>query len=273
MSKQGIHGIRAAKGLLGLLDENSAEDFEAAEGVLGEQELVDILRLLAKYQKRVRPPKSAQEPVPKLYTVDELKQLVRAELLDLEIRPADMASIAKRILEPSTPFLTPPSAKLEDVVQRVLDWIDTHNESPRDQGHALVDLVRDAARLAGPEQETKVEDSLRALAAEALARNLIMFPDMKSLSYLRRKWYNKPLAALPRESRHSLASRLLNDAQVYAADAYKKILEDLLLDGLRSPTDTATTWLRRMDLHKANPPSAADTPASQEKLAVGKRYK
>ncbi len=262
MSKQGTSGIRAAKGLLGLLEENSAEDFEAAMSILGSQrELVDILQLLTNYQI-TNYQKRAQEPDPKSKTVEDLAELVRAELLALGIAPLDMAAIAKQTItdtiESVAPFPVPSRAKLEDVVARVVEWIDTQIDAPRDQARVLLELVLRAARFAGLEHEEKVADSLRALTVEALAGNFVMFSDFTELGDLRRRWSEKPLSRLARESRRHFASRLLNDAQMNAPEMYQKNLEGLLLEGLRSPTDTAATLMRKMDLHKTSASRAID---------------
>lgn len=166
------------------------------------------------------------------------------------------------------PLRVPTTATLEDVVRQVFEWIDHNIDAPGDQARKLIELVLRAAHLAGPEHEEKVVDSLWALTVEALAGNFVMFSDARSIADLRRRWSDKPLDPLPRESRRQVASRLLDDAQMHSPESYQKILQNLLVDGLRRPTDTATMLMRRMKLQKANPPPAVNTPTTNKKICV-----
>jgi hypothetical protein len=267
MSREGTTGIRAAKGLLELLEENSPEDFQAAKSILGsQQELVDILHLLANYQKR------RQESDPKPKTVEHLTEVVRAELVELEIPPRALARITQETIadfrddedgRPQALMRIPTTATLEGIAEQALQLIDRYFEAPRDQIRVLIELLFRAGQHAGPEHAEKVADALRALAVEALAGNYVMFSDVKSLGELRLRWSNKPLGPVPKEPRRHFASRLLNDAQMHAPESYREILEKLLIDGLRSPTDTAKTLLRQSKPQQADPTPATAKPTRE----------
>jgi hypothetical protein len=246
MSTKARAGIRAAKGLLSLLEENSAEEFEAAAAILsGQKELMTILQLLRKYKGGEQ---EEEEPL----SIEKLRGIVRRELLELHASARVMSEIAEVTLQ-FTPRTTP-GTKVEDVVDRILQHIKRQIPSPSAQVEALTGLLVTCAQLAGPEQQEKIELVLRDLAAKALAENIVVFPTSHALAQLQARWVadGHHLFPLPRESRQHFASRLLDDAQKQHPERFLHIWRDLLCEGMRSPADSAITAIRGMKRKKAN---------------------
>jgi len=241
MSTQTRAGIRAARTLLSLLEENSSEDFEAAESILGgEKELATILQLLRKYKEHGEPPLS----------VERLRDIVRRELVGLRISLPDMASIVHSVFGEIP--RTPQGTTTEGLIDRVLQLIEKQNGSPSAQVDALTSLLIAGFLQAEPESMARVEPLLRDLAIRALTENIAMFPTLHALAQLRTQWADRPLHYQPQESRRHLAERLLFDAEHLHSEVFSVIARDLLREGMRGPADGAIAAVRRMKPRKTH---------------------
>jgi hypothetical protein len=235
MSTQPRAGLRAARALLSLLEDHSAEDFEAAEALLGSDEkLTALLRLLRQFQVREDDPLS----------VERLFDIVRRELLGLRLSPADMQAVASNFGAPTAPGLAADEA-LDQAIESI-----HHLELPGLQVAKLILLLLAGFQQAGPEQEAKLEPLLRELAARALCENVLFFPTPDSLAELRVEWADKPLAHQPHESRAEIVSRLFLDAERLRPDDLLAITSTLLRMGLRCSADGEVAALRRLKTKK-----------------------
>lgn len=240
MSTQTRAGIRAARALLSLLEENSAEELEAAEAILsGEKELTNILQLLRKFKEH--------EEVP--LSVERLREIVRREILNLPLSSKTMTAIAALDDEPM--YLSS-RLTVEGVLDQVLTHIEMQSRSPGEQVNKLIDLLILSAERAGSEHATKVASLLRDLATQSLTENLVMFPTLHALAQLRLRWAGEPLPYKHQESRQSLATRLLKETYSLPLPIYLDITKELLREGLRSPADAAIAEVRRMKPKKAH---------------------
>ncbi|HZF51956.1 MAG TPA: hypothetical protein VE093_25060 [Polyangiaceae bacterium] len=241
MSAQKRAGIRAARALLSLLEENSAEDFEAAESILGsETELANILRLLRKFKEH-------KEETP---LIERLRGIIRKELVHLSVPPSLLATVADQIL--GIKIRTPPGASVEDVADGLFRDIEAQNFSPSAQVDALTAVLVEIFAICSGEPEEKLASLLRDIAIPALTENTAMIPSLNALAELRTRWAHKPLPYQPKESRQHLATRLFDDALRIQPNNYLQITRDLLREGLRSPADAAIAAVRRMRSKKAN---------------------
>ncbi len=237
MSTQPRAGLRAARSLLSLLEENSPEDFVAAEAILGSDEkLTTILRLLRQFLVREDDPLS----------VEGLFDIVRRELLGLRLSAAEMQVVASNFGVPNGPA---PSPSVEEIVDQAIESI--HQlELPGLQVAKLILLLLAGFQQAGPEQEALLEPLLRELATRALCENLAFFPTPHSLAELRIEWADKPLAHQAHESRSEIVTRLFIDAERLRPGDLLAISSTLLRMGLRSSADHDLAALRRMKTKK-----------------------
>jgi hypothetical protein len=243
MSTQTRAGIRAARALLSLLEENSAKDFEAAEAILGgERDLKTILQLLRKFKDH------EEEPL----SLDRLREIVRREILDLPLSSKDMVHVSAAVLGDER-MRAPPRLTVESVLDQVLTNIEAQSPSPGGRVDMLTELLIRSSIQAGPEHATKVPSLLRDLTIQALTENLVLFPTLHALSQLRTRWAEEPLPYKHQEPRRGLVSRLLMDAaQRPAKQNQLDIIRMLLREGLRGPADAELAAVRRMKLKKAH---------------------
>ncbi len=242
MSTQTRTGVRAAKALLSLVEENSVEELEAAESILGgDKDLTNILQLLRKYK--------AHEVEP--LSVERLREIVRREILDLHLSIKEMVEVLHLVLDDEV-IRTPAPMTVESVLERLLVHIEGTSDSPGRQVDALIRLLVNGAATAGPEQLAKVDSLLRDLTAQALAENLVVFPTLHALAQLRTLWATSPLPYQGQESRQRLATRLLADAERMTGAHVRDITVDLLREGLRGPADGEIAALRATKPRKAH---------------------
>lgn len=238
-------GLRAARTLLSLLEENSAEELEAAESILGgEKELTNILQLLRKYKEYEEEPLSNER----------LRDIVRKEILDLSLPLKELVSLVNDFLGGeevrSTSRATP-----ESVLDQAFLLLEARSNAPSELVEALLLLLRHAAHLAGAEQEAKLSSLLRDLAIQALTENRIFFPSLHTLAQLRVGWRpGEPLPYKLQESRRNVASRLLKDLEQAKVPMRERprIMADLIKEGLRGPADAEIAAMRRMRPKKAH---------------------
>lgn len=252
------NGVRVAKALLGLVDEYSAEDFEAAEKILGQEELVHALRLLAKFKGQHReapanelpePPGNVASSSPDEYLSErEFRDIVREELSKL---PLD-AKTAAHIVSPLAKIFFTKPVSVERVLDRGIELIEKRFPEPWVRIEKFSSLLRSAAAAAGPDHAARIELLLRDTAIKALSTNTIIFPKLHDLANLRTIWAPSPLPYTPDESRQHLVSRLFQDAARLAPDRLPDITFELLKKGLRSPTDLAVTGIRRTNAKKGH---------------------
>ncbi len=239
MSVRERAGVRAARVLLSLVEESSVEELQAAESILGPKELVEALQLLRRFKEHEQ-----VTPV----TLKQLREIVRVEMAALPLSMHDITLITARLGLGSKPL-----HRNSDV-----DWapvladIDAASISPRDQADSYVRLLFMGAEQAGPAHLTKVLVLLRDLAIRALTGNVVFFPTLNSLAELRTMWFGTPLPHSRGESRRSLVTRLLAEAEREQPVRLDGIVHHLLLEGLRSPTDNAATAMREQKSKKAH---------------------
>jgi hypothetical protein len=242
MSTQTRAGVRAAKTLLSLVDENSDEELAAAESILGsDKDLTNILQLLRKYKEH------AVEPL----SVERLRDIVRREILDLHLSVKAMVEVRHLVLGDEV-ARTPSPMTVENVLAGLLGHIEATSASPSRQIEALARLLVHGAAAAGSEQVAKVDSLLHDLTVQALVENLVMFPTLHELARLRTIWAPNPLPYQPHESRQRLATRLLADADRLAGAHVRDITVDLLCAGLRGPADSEIAALRATKTRKAH---------------------
>ncbi len=241
MSIQAREGIRAAKGLLSLIDESSAEELEAAEAILGgDKELTNILQLLRKYKGYEVEPLS----------IEGLSAIVLREVSQLNLSP-----LAKRALfdtVESTGISLPSKVTTTRFFEEIVEHIEVVSESRGQQVGRLIDLLVVSTAKAGPEHSARIDALLRELAIQALTENLVMVPTLHALAHLRTRWAPHALAYAPQETRKHLATRLLADAERVAPDKLRAITIDLLREGLRGPADGEIARLRASRPKKAH---------------------
>ncbi|MDI3284147.1 hypothetical protein [Polyangium sp. 15x6] len=258
------NGVRVAKALLGLVDEYSAEDFEAAEKILGQEELVHALRMLAKFKGQHRdapanevkapsetqpPPEEGASSSPEEYLSEkEFREIVKRELVKL---PVDV-TMARRIASHLTGMRFSPNRNAADVLCRSIELIEKRFPEPWLRIEKFGSLLRSAAAAAGPDHAARIELLLRDTAIKALSTNTIIFPKPFDLAKLRELWAPSPLPFAPDESREHLVSRLFEDAVRLAPNTLPDITFELLKRGLRSPTDLAVTGIRRTNAKKGH---------------------
>ncbi|WP_441286720.1 hypothetical protein ACSRUE_30895 [Sorangium sp. KYC3313] len=242
--RTGSDGVRAARALLSLVEEHSAEDFHAAEAILGGQkELAQVLQLLRDFKRQQSP--EDQEPV----SFEGLREIVRKELIELARANAGVESMLSKSFKQLVG--TPPKSTIEDTVEQIflhLDKSPTHFQKMS----APADLLRRASLVAGLAHRERIESLLRRLAISALAENVISLPTLHSIAQLRLMWAPRPLPYKPHESRQHLAERLMKDVEQHAPDDIGKFAILLLSEGLRGPADRAIAETRRSDVKKAH---------------------
>lgn len=235
-------GIKAARALLSLIEENTAEDFEAAESVLGaEQDLVHILDLLRRYKEQ------GEEP----FGLAQLREVVRAAILGLGLAAPDLFAIVQATLPAPFRLRAPPSGLTERVLDQAFERLEAEAPSPPEEVAAILLVLTGAFQIAG--QEAKLLPLLKSLATRALVENVTLFPTLHALAALRKHWVNgTPLPFQPHESRRKVVARLCADAEGLApAEALASIVF-LLQQGLRGPGDGAIAAMRRMKPKKAH---------------------
>lgn len=242
MSTHTRAGVRAARALLSLVEENSVEELQAAESILGnEKELTNILQLLRKYKEH------EEEPL----TIERLREIVRQEILNLHLSIRDMGSIVYEIL--GKRMRTPAQLTIEEVINQAFIDIEATSPSPGRLVDDLSILLIVSASRAGPDHEKKVASLLRDLAIQALTENRTFFPTLHSLAQLRTQWAEEPLPYKHQEPRRSLATRLLRDVEhLRAKEDPIHVVCNLLREGMRSPADAEFAAMRRLRPKKAN---------------------
>ena len=243
MSTNNRVGIRAARALLSLVEENSAEEFEAAESILGsEKELINILQLLRKYKEH------EEEPL----TVARLREIVRQEVLDLHLSTTELNSIVSVLFSGKKVRSSVTSEKTEERIDQLIDVIEGISPSPGQLVEGLVELLILSAEHQGSETELKFFSLLRDLAAQALAENRLYFPTLHALAQLRTGWAEAPLPYKHQEPRQSLTRRLVKDiALIPSNERQIKLIRGLLREGLRTVVDAEIAELNRMKPKKA----------------------
>jgi len=230
-------GVRTARALLGLVEDHSPEDFQAAEAILsGQGELVHVLRLLREFKDQSL---AEQEPV----SHERLRAIVRDELLGLQgTKQAfnDYLSTLGIVLRVAA------NSTFEEVVDEAVNVIERDVHRPSDQTRALAGLLQFSAADVGPEQAQRIDALLRDLAIRAIAENVVMFSTLHAISQLRTRWAPTPLPYNSEEPRERLTARLFKDAERLAPDQLPQITLDLLTEGLRGPADGAIAETRRM---------------------------
>ena len=241
MSGQAHAGIRAARALLSLIEDNTAEDFEAAESILGgEQDLTSILKMLRKFKEH------EDEPL----SVERLRAIVRGEILGLPLTVSDMIEAANAMV---ADMQLPPTLTIESVLDQALVQLQATSHRPSSDIDDLTGLLVESAATAGAEYVTRAARLLRDLAIRALAENLAIFPSLHSLSQLRTRWATEPLPYKHQEPRRSLAKRLVTDGLQGHDEAHQiAFLRDMLRESLRGPADTQIAAVRRMKPKKAH---------------------
>lgn len=244
MSGQANAGLGAARGLLALLEENTTEDFEAAEEILGAQpELVDILRMLRKFKEHEAEPLDRKQ----------LRDIVRRELLAYHLPVAEMAKIARKCRVPLNPVPSTTPDALERYVDLVMRFIDVEIESPNLQVDALTTLLVEGARRAGPEHLARTHAMLRELSIQALSENVVMFATLHSLSQLgARIMGGNPIPYKHDDSRRRLVTRLVREVEDHDPDLAVDAVRALLNEGLRGPADAQIAAVRRMKPKRAH---------------------
>ncbi|WP_437909819.1 hypothetical protein WME95_19255 [Sorangium sp. So ce327] len=243
--RTGSDGVRAARALLSLVEEHSAEDFQAAEAILaGQKELAQVLQLLRDFKRQQRP--EDQEPV----SIERLREIVRKEVIELasahaEIEPMIRASFHRLIV-------TLPNSTIEDTVEQALLYLDNRYSATAEKVFRFVDLLRIASFNAGPPHRERIESLLRRLAISAIAENVIVLPTLHSIAQLRTIWAPSLLPYKAQEARQHLAERLVEDAERLASDKIDDITTRLLAEGLRGPADRAISETRRRNVKKAH---------------------
>ncbi|WP_437736955.1 hypothetical protein [Sorangium sp. So ce1335] len=236
--RRGSDGVRASRALLSLIEEHSADDFQAAEAILGGQkELAQVLQLLRDFKRQQSP--GDQEPV----SFEGLREIVRKELIELARANAGVEQLIRGWCENLAGLL--PNSTFEDTVEQILAWVESRYSSPANRVSNFADMLRVASRAAGPDHEQRIEALLRRLAISALADNVIMLPTLYSMAQLRTRWAPTPLPYKAQESRQHLAERLIKDAERLASEKIDEITDGLLSEGLRGPADRAIAETRR----------------------------
>lgn len=243
MSTHTRAGVRAAKTLLSLVEENSIEELEAAEYILGsEKELTNILQLLRKYKEH------EEEPL----TTKRLREIVRAEILKLPLSIKEMVQTVNAMVQ-GEPIRAPAGLTIEDLLNQAFPRIEALDLPPGQLVDRLVGLLVLMAHRAGPDHEVRIVALLRDLAIQAVTENRIFFPTAYSLAQLRLRWAKEALPHKSQESRRSLVKRLLVDVEQLPEKAQAiEVIGDLLREGLRSPADAEFKAMQRLRTKKAH---------------------
>jgi hypothetical protein len=240
-------GVRAARALLSLVEEHSAEDFQAAEAILGGQkELAQVLQLLRDFKRQQSSTDEDHGPV----SIERLLEIVKDELLKLAHDNADVEKKLRGFLGKSANVR--PDSPINDVIEQALRNIDNLRLAPSARAFTIAELLRITSEAAGAEHEKRIESILRNLAISAIEENVIVLPTLHSIAQLRTMWAAVPLPYKAQESRRHLAERLFKDAERLAPAKSGGITTHLLAEGLRSPADRAIAETRRINTKKAH---------------------
>ncbi|KYF87893.1 hypothetical protein BE20_24570 [Sorangium cellulosum] len=226
-----------------MVEEHSADDFQAAEAILGgQQELAQVLQLLRNFKRQQSP--EDQEPI----SMERLREIVKDELVALARDNADV----ERALRERFDLDTPPNSTFEEAIARAIRRIDKQLVAPAEKVSRLLDLLRFASGRAGQAHRERIESLLRNLAISAIDGNVIVLPTLHSIAQLRTMWSPNPLPYKAQESRRHLAERLFKDAERLAPLTIEGITTRLLAEGVRSPADRAIAETRRINRKKAH---------------------
>ncbi|MGK3994794.1 hypothetical protein [Sorangium sp. So ce1024] len=245
--RTGSDGVRTARALLSLVEEHSAEDFQAAEAILGGQkELAQILQMLRDFKRQQGSTDEDQEPV----SVERLREIVKDELLKLAHDNADVEKKLRGFLNKSAKVRS--DSPIGAVIEQALRNLDNLRLAPSARAFSIAELLRNMSEVAGEEHKKRIESLLRNLAISAIDGNLIVLPTLHSIAQLRTMWAPNPLPYKAQESRRHLAERLFKDAERLTPDTIEDITTRLLAEGLRSPADRAIAETRRINTKKAH---------------------
>ncbi|KYF56303.1 hypothetical protein BE08_07585 [Sorangium cellulosum] len=226
--------------MLSLVEEHSADDFHAAEAILGGQkELAQILQMLRDFKRQQGSTDEDQEPV----SVERLREIVKDELLKLAHDNADVEKKLRGFLDKSASVR--PDSPINDVIEQALRNLDNLHLAPATRAFTIAELLRITSETAGPEHEKRISLILRDLAISAIEENVIVLPTLHSIAQLRTKWAPVPLPYKAQESRRHLAERLFKDVERLAPAKIGGITTHLLSEGLRGPADRAIAETRR----------------------------
>ncbi|AUX20220.1 uncharacterized protein SOCEGT47_006850 [Sorangium cellulosum] len=243
--RTGSDGVRAARALLSLVEEHSADDFQAAEAILGGQkELAQVLQLLRDFKRQQGP--EDQEPV----SIEGLREIVKKEVVELARANAEVEPKIRDLCERLAGPL--PNSTLENTVEQILAHLDDRYSNAAGRVLNFAGVLRVASFTAGPAHRERIESLLRGLAISAIAENVIMLPTLHSIAQLRTMWAPNPLPYKAQESRQHLAERLIKDAERLASDKIEDITTRLLAEGLRGPADRAIAETRRRNKKAAH---------------------
>lgn len=239
--RAGSDGVRAARALLSLVEEHSADDFQAAEAILGGQkELAQVLRLLRDFKRQQGLADEDHEPV----TIERLREIVKDELLKLSQESAGAEALIRDLILDGITIVRSNST-FNDAAQQALRHLDDSTPSPADRVLKYVTMLRNASIVAGAEHTKRIDALLRNLAISAIDENVVVLPTLHSIAQLRTKWAPVPLPYKAQESRRHLAERLFKDAERLAPGKLEDITTELLAEGLRGPADRAIAETRR----------------------------
>ncbi|MGK4007465.1 hypothetical protein WMF31_32890 [Sorangium sp. So ce1036] len=243
--RTGSDGVRAARALLSLVEEHSADDFQAAEAILGGQkELAQILQLLRDFKRQQGP--EDQEPA----SIEGLREIVKKEVIELARANAEVEPRIRDLCEQLTGPL--PNSTFENAVERILAHLENIHSSPAEKVLNFAGVLRLASHAVGPAHAERIESFLRRLAISAIVENVIVLPTLHSIAQLRTMWAPNPLPYKAQESRRHLAERLMKDAERLASDKSEDITTRLLAEGLRGPADRAIAETRRRNKKAAH---------------------
>ncbi|WP_437941843.1 hypothetical protein [Sorangium sp. So ce341] len=245
--RSGSDGVRAARALLSLVEEHSADDFQAAEAILGgQQELAQILQLLRNFKQQQSSTDEDYRPV----SIERLREIVNDELLKLAHDNADVEKKLRGFFDKSANVR--PDSPINDVVEQALRNLDNLHLAPAERAISIAELLRATSKTAGVGHEKRIESILRNLAISAIEENVIVLPTLHSIAQLRKMWAPAPLPYKTQESRRHLAERLFKDVERLAPARIGGITTRLLAEGLRGPADRAIAETRRINTKKAH---------------------
>lgn len=238
--RTGSDGVRAARALLSLVEEHSADDFHAAEAILGGQkELAQILQMLRDFKRQQGSTDEDQEPV----SVERLREIVKDELLKLAHDNADVEKKLRGFLDKSASVR--PDSPINDVIEQALRNLDNLHLAPATRAFTIAELLRITSETAGAKHQKRISLILRDLAISAIEENVIVLPTLHSIAQLRTMWAPDPLPYKAQESRRHLAERLFKDLERLAPAKIGGITTHLLAEGLRGPADRSIAETRR----------------------------
>lgn len=233
-------GLRAARGLLALLEENSPEDFEAAQAILGgDKRLQKILRLLSQFSE------DKEEPL----NVETLRDLVREQILALKLPNSLLAELTGTLFGEE-----PAQAKKKtknEILDSVFHIIQESSHVSNFEAGRICKFLELCFEGADPKNHNKRFIAfMQPLVLRALAANTVMFPTLHSLAELAVEWKKSPLPYSPGEPRRGLILRLLSSVIIHAeGDDH---LVALLERGLQGPADAEIAALKRDPPRRAN---------------------